>query len=202
MAPATIRVGLITRARSFCSTLSGGTQSQLKKYVDKWVGQSTMKVIITSNEVPNLQDACGVLPTRFIKLELGQSFWGKENIRLRDELTLELPGIANRCLTAYRRLCERGKFIQPEAGLGLERQIAGKVNPYTAFMDEHFVIDATADGPTISGFHETFKRWAEDNGRFDLVRISKNNLIKHIRAIDEWEWLKEWKPHGSVRRYG
>jgi putative DNA primase/helicase len=173
-----------------------------KKYVNKWVGQSTMKVIITPNEVPNLQDTCGVLPSRFIKLEFGQSFWGKEDIRLRDVLTTELPGIANRCLAAYRRLCNRGRFIQPKAGLGLERQIEHKINPYAAFMDEYFVIDATADGPTISGFHETFKRWAEDNGRYDLVRTSKYNLIKHIRAIDEWAWLKEWKPHGSLRRYG
>jgi putative DNA primase/helicase len=174
-----------------------------QKYKSKWVGQSTMKVIITSNEVPNLQDASGVLPSRFIKLDFGQSFWGKEDIRLRDELTTELPGIANRCLAAYRRLCERGKFIQPASGLELERKIEDRISPYAAFMHECVVKDDASEGPTCTGFYAAFKRWCEDNGRIDVLRSTPSQkLITYINRLDEWEWLKSWKPHGSPRRYG
>ena len=75
-----------------------------------------MKVIITSDEVPNLQDAGGVLAWRFIKLEFKESFWGREDVNLRDQLEAELPGIANRCLAAYRRLRRRGQFLSPKVG--------------------------------------------------------------------------------------
>jgi len=36
-----------------------------------------LKVIITSNEVPNLQDAGRVLTSRFIMLDFQQSFFGR-----------------------------------------------------------------------------------------------------------------------------
>jgi hypothetical protein len=44
------------------------TVSVGQKYREAWQGRLAMKVIITSNEVPNLQDAGGVLASRFIKL--------------------------------------------------------------------------------------------------------------------------------------
>jgi putative DNA primase/helicase len=49
-----------------------------QKYKGKWVGQSTMKLIITSNEVPNLQDASGVLPTGSSNLNLVIAFGGRK----------------------------------------------------------------------------------------------------------------------------
>jgi hypothetical protein len=40
------------------------TNSVGRKYKSKWIGQLPTKIVITSNEVPNLRDASGVLPTR------------------------------------------------------------------------------------------------------------------------------------------
>jgi putative DNA primase/helicase len=173
-----------------------------QKYQGAWVGESTMKVIITSNEVPNLQDACGVLPSRFIKLEFKESFYGREDIRLRTHLTAELPGIANRALAAYRRLCARGKFIQPASGLALDAKIQDRINPYSAFMHEHFVRDNAAEGPTYGEFHSLFTEWCEENGRLDVLRSTpRTKLITHINALEEWRWVKMFHPHGERRRY-
>jgi phage/plasmid-associated DNA primase len=114
-----------------CDTISFG-----RKYKSKWISQLPTKVLITSNEVPNLRDASGVQPTRFIKLEFKQSFYGHEDIELRNKLSSELPGIANRCLAALRRLNERGRFIQPTAGRALEQAIENLTNPFAAFMHD------------------------------------------------------------------
>jgi hypothetical protein len=70
-------------------------------------------------------------------------------------------------------------------------------------MHECVVKDDTSEGPTCTGFYAAFKGWCEDNGRIDLLRSTPSQkLITYINRLDEWEWLKSWKPHGSPRRYG
>jgi putative DNA primase/helicase len=161
-------------------------------------------VIITSNEVPNLQDAGGVLASRFIMLDFRESFFGREDIRLRDQLETELSGIANRCLAAYRRLCARGRFIQPASGRALIRKIEEKVSPYVAFMNECFTEDPDGEGEGVRAgfFFEAFQRWCRDNRRPDLIAdVTKSALIQEVNKIDRWAWLKSSKPHGVPRRY-
>jgi putative DNA primase/helicase len=95
-----------------------------------WDGRPTIKIIITSNVVPNLQNAGGVLASRFIKVAFQRSFAGKEDVNLRAKLAAELPGIAVRCLAAYRRLLRRGHFIQPRSAADLEAQINEQANGF------------------------------------------------------------------------
>ena len=82
------------------------------------------------NVVPNLQDAGGVLASRFIKVAFQRSFAGKEDVNLRAKLAAELPGIAVRCLAAYRRLLRRGHFIQLRSAADLEAQINEQANGF------------------------------------------------------------------------
>jgi putative DNA primase/helicase len=173
-----------------------------RKFKEAWQGRLSVKVIITTNELPNLQDAGGVLITRFIMLDFKQSFFGREDVNLRDKLELELPGIANRCLAAYRRLRERGRFIQPEAGRGLVTKIEGKVDPYTAFMRDCFVEDPGGEGVVVADFLKAFGSWCRDNLRHDLMaRTTKSNLIQEVNKIEQWKNLRSVKPHGGKRRY-
>jgi putative DNA primase/helicase len=175
-----------------------------EKYERKpWEGELWIKIYILSNEVPNLQDAGGVLASRFIKLEFKETFWGREDPNLRAKLRAELPGIANRCLAAYRRLCARGGFIQPKAGLELERKIEARVNPITAFMQDCWVKDGQAEGPTVGEFYTAFATWCMMTDReYLLGKTPRQLLIQRINELDEWAWLKSSKPHGKLRRYG
>jgi putative DNA primase/helicase len=173
-----------------------------RKFKGVWEGRLFLKPIITSNEVPNLQDAGGVLVSRFIMLDFQQSFYGREDVTLRDQLERELPGIANRCLAAYRRLCARGRFIQPDTGRKLVQKVEEKISAYVAFMNECFVEDGEGEGVLVGRFFETFQQWCRDNRRPDLIpTTTKSNLIQEINAIDRWSWLKSTKPHGEPRRY-
>lgn len=135
-------------AEMLLKTIGRDTVSLGEKYEKKpYEGELWIKYVILSNEVPNLQDAGGVLQSRFIKLDFKETFWGREDVNLRAKLQAELPGIANRCLAAYRRLSARGRFEQPTAGLELERKIAARVNPFAAFMQDCWVQAEGEAGP-------------------------------------------------------
>lgn len=173
-----------------------------RKFKDAWEGRLFLKLIITSNEVPNLQDAGGVLVSRFIMLDFQQSFFGREDVTLRDQLEAELPGIANRCLAAYRQLCRRGRFIQPASGRELVRKVEDKVSPFAAFMNECFVEDPAGAGILVGAFFEIFQQWCREARRQDLIpTTTKSNLIQEVTRIDRWSWLRSSKPHGEPRRY-
>jgi putative DNA primase/helicase len=142
-----------------------------------WEGFPRMKIVIVSNEIPNLQDASGVLPTRFIKIWFGQNFRGREDRQLRSKLSGELPGIAVRCLAAYRRLRQRGEFIQPKASLEFEQEILETSDPVAAFINECCVV---RDGESVkfSRVFDRFNSWCQETGRKNILfSIKKSHQL-------------------------
>ena len=114
------------------------------------------------NKIPNFNDP--VLPTRFVKLAFEVSFLGREDNQLSERLLSELPGIAVRCLAAYRRACERGRLIQPRSAAALEAKLAKSSDPYTQFMQETFVADPAGTVSCTRVFNQ-FKLWCQRNGK-------------------------------------
>jgi putative DNA primase/helicase len=49
-----------------------------RKWIGAWHGQLRLKLVVISNEVPNLNDSSGVLPSRFVKIRFSVSFYGRE----------------------------------------------------------------------------------------------------------------------------
>jgi phage/plasmid-associated DNA primase len=116
--------------------ISGDLAEIGRKYLDAWKGKPFIKFILISNKVPNFNDE--VLVTRFNVVDFKQSFLNRENPALkRVILPAELPGIANRCLAAYRRLLKRGRFIQAASGLALLSKVKAQVSPWAAFMERY-----------------------------------------------------------------
>jgi putative DNA primase/helicase len=154
-------------------------------------------MILISNEVPNFNDP--ILASRFIKIAFTQSFLGREDKFLKEKLTAELPGIANRCLAAYRRLRERGFFVQPESGLQLERQVAAKSNDFVAFVQDRCVIEAGAE-VRCDQVYTKFKAWCGENGRENLLRhiTTSSHLSRHLRdEVPGLEKLKTYRPRSE-----
>src|SRR5262249_6438659 len=75
-----------------------------RMYKKAWEGELTCKIIITSNDPLNIHDA--ILLTRLVMVDFQQSWLNRSDRDdyLREKLDGELAGIANRCLSAYRRL--------------------------------------------------------------------------------------------------
>jgi putative DNA primase/helicase len=127
--------GIDHKSAQLLLKIIGRDKISFKRKYDRepWEGRPTIKIIITSNVVPNLQDGGGVLASRFIKVAFKRSFSGKEDVNLRGKLAAELPGIAVRCLATYRRLLKRGCFVQPQSAADLEgRSKSGSIRTFNS----------------------------------------------------------------------
>jgi putative DNA primase/helicase len=172
-----------------------------RKYKGPWHGQLRLKLMLISNEVPNLNDAGGVLPSRFVKLRFGVSFFGREDVNLRARLEGELSGIAARCVRAYQRLCERGKLIQPRSAEALEQAVLASSDPFAAMALECFAADAEGSvSKTIA--YNRFEAWCRANGRIDMSRNTPANKFgAKLQALPGFEHISTWRPHGGPRSW-
>jgi putative DNA primase/helicase len=173
-----------------------------RKYKGPWHGQLRLKLMLISNEAPNLNDPGGVLPSRFIKIHFGVSFFGQEDPFLRDKLSAELPGIAAHCVSAYQRLCGRdGGFIQPKSADELDRRVLAASDPFTAMALECFEPDHAATVVKAVAFNR-FEKWCKDNGRLDILRTTPDNRFgTRLREVPGFEQLSDYRPHGAPRQW-
>jgi putative DNA primase/helicase len=100
-----------------------------RKYREPWTGKLASRFLIISNELPRFGDASGAIANRFIVLVMHQSFLGRENTRLTEELTGELTGILSWALDGLDRLTRQGKFSEPQSSKGLHLGVAGSRQP-------------------------------------------------------------------------
>jgi phage/plasmid-associated DNA primase len=135
-----------------------------------------------------------------VKLAFGKSWLGREDIGLAKRLEAEAEGIAVRCVRAYQRLVRRGRFIQPKAGLELERAVGESSDPFSQFAKETFVVDLAGDLSFTSVWIK-FETWCSENGRTDLQKsIVKQNFRKNLRQVPGFEGVGGFRPHGQSRR--
>src|SRR5262245_62658243 len=89
-----------------------------------WQGVLPIKLFLISNKIPNLNDP--ILVSRFVMIAFNVSFADRVGVGMRDKLAVELPGIENRCLKGYRRVCERCWFIEPTCGIEFGGEVASR----------------------------------------------------------------------------
>lgn len=191
--------GISHTAAELMLNITGGDRISVpRKYMDAWVGVLPIKLMLISNEVPNLNDGGGVLPSRFIKLNFTRSFYGNEDIGLQERLRGELSGIAARCVTAYQRLCERGRFIQPKSGEALERKILAASDPFAAMALECFEPDhGSVVIKTVA--YSRFERWCFENRRPDIKATPPDNKFgEKLKGVSGSNTSKEPGAEGPM----
>lgn len=111
-----------------------------------------VRVVIASNGHFNMPDPNGVLPTRLVTLRFDQSFAGRENPEIENELAKELPGILAWAVRGYRRLVEMGGFHELEStreSCEISQEIA---QPLLAFLNEAFTDEHSEDTEICDAF--------------------------------------------------
>jgi putative DNA primase/helicase len=180
--------------------ISGDLTEMGRKYLAAWKGSPFIKFILISNKVPNFNDE--VLVTRFNVLDFKRSFLGRENPALKKTiLPSELPGIANRCLAAYRRLLGRGRFLQAASGLALLSKVKAQVSPWAAFMERYWESDPQGEGTPVRVFSRTFRHWCLETENLELAGTSSSNMIQQIKKQPGWHWLRAYRTGSEPRRY-
>jgi putative DNA primase/helicase len=156
-----------------------------RKHLTTWHGVLRTRFVLTSNELPRLGDYSGALPGRVVLLELERSFFGHEDHKLEAKLLAELPGILAWSLEGWKRLRERGYFVQPKSALGRLQELEELTNPLGAFLAECCQIDHNARSPVQEVF-AAWQAWCRENGREhsgDVQGLSRN-LRTAVPSID------------------
>jgi putative DNA primase/helicase len=122
------------------------------------------RLVLLTNELPNLEDSSGALAGRMVILHLPRSWYGREDPALTGRLLPELPGILLWAIAGWQRLRERGRFLQPESGRELLEELQGLSSPVGQFVDECCRL-AGDQQTTRDDLWICWKGWARDNGK-------------------------------------
>jgi putative DNA primase/helicase len=195
--------GLDHGSRELSLKLTGGDEVSFgRKYTTAWKGIWGGKLAHVSNEVPNYNDP--VLVTRFIKLWFGQSFLDREDIHIPEKLRAEMPGIVQRFVRAYQRLCVRGCFLQPRSG----RRLDGEVRAQSATLIEKFFAEWLVIDPAatvhISVVMLKLQEWARATGNLALLTKIPDSTkltgqLKTIPGLDKLERTGKPKQYVGLR---
>jgi len=142
--------------------------------------QLPTKFLLISNELPRLDDASATIISRMIVLKTTASFFGREDLELEDKLAAELPGILLWAIEGWRRLRERGRFIQPESGKEFINEMIALASPLSAFVEECCVT-----GPNyfvvVNDLYAAYGRWCDENGREHRGTVQR--FGRDLRAV-------------------
>jgi putative DNA primase/helicase len=134
-----------------------------RKYRDAITLRLPTRLLMVTNELPNLKDASGALASRFIVLRTRRSFFGAEDRGLESALIAELPGILNWAIDGYRDLLACGKLTEPESSRAAMQELADLSSPVSAFVEDECRL-----GPGLSVekpiLFEWWRRWCSDHG--------------------------------------
>lgn len=134
-----------------------------RKYKRALQAELDARVLMLSNEMPQLSDNSDAIQSRFMIINLSESFYGREDFHLLDRLRLDLPAIAAWSIEGYRRLRERGGFLEPASSAAARDEWYQENNPLSQFIEDRTAIDAEAK-VEMTVLYDAYKAWAESRG--------------------------------------
>ncbi len=135
-----------------------------RKNMEQVTAKLSTRFMIVSNELPRLQDSSGALTGRMIVLRLTESFYGKEDHSLSERLTSERTGILHWAIDGWKRLRERGYFIQPPSSDELVEQMNELASPIMSFVTDRCDVGDEYSVP-IPDIYANWCDWCKDAGR-------------------------------------
>lgn len=137
-----------------------------------------VRVMILSNEMPQLGDNSKAINERFLILELTETFLGREDTGLKEALMAELPGIALWAVEGYRRLRARGAFHESDKSKRARQDWFEENNPLAQFVDDCCEVKPGMR-VEMAALYEAYKAWAEMRG---MSPMADNALSRRLVA--------------------
>jgi putative DNA primase/helicase len=150
-----------------------------RKFKEPWTGKVPTRFLIMSNELPRFGDASGAIANRFVVLAMTESFLGRENRRLTEELTAELSGILSWSLDGLDRLNRQGKFTEPKSSTDSILALQDLVSPVAAYVRDNCEVGIGYQIPVADLFAD-WRSWCEDNGH---KSTSVQTFGRDLRAV-------------------
>lgn len=151
-----------------------------RKYREPWTGKLPTRFMVISNELPRFGDASGAIARRFVVLACQQSWLGRENPQLTEELLIELPGILGWALDGAERLQRTGHFTEPSSSSDAITTLLDTVSPTSAFVRDRCTAGAGCEC-SVDELYAAWRSWCEDNG-MDRPG-TKQTFGRNLRAV-------------------
>lgn len=126
-----------------------------------------IRLMIATNELPNFIEASDAIASRFLVLNLTQTFYGREDLTLGERVMGELDGIVRWALGGLADLDGLGSFSETKAGREVQQQMILDSAPVRMFVEECCEL-----GPSYrienTDLYDEYRLWAERNGLYVL----------------------------------
>ncbi len=122
------------------------------------------RFMVLSNELPRFTDASGTIVSRFIFLRTTKSFLGNEDRMLKEKIKAELPGILLWSIGGWKRLNERGHFLQPDSCLEHLAEMHNMASPISQFVREFCIVES-AEVVEKELLFKAWESWCQKHGR-------------------------------------
>lgn len=123
-----------------------------------------IRFVVVTNDVPDLTDNSGALLSRVVPIHFKNSFVGRENHNLINELLLEKSGILQWAIEGWKRLSDRGYFVPPASSEQLASSMRETFSPIKEFLEDCCRVGPDEKVPS-SAAYAAWSRWCEDQGR-------------------------------------
>jgi putative DNA primase/helicase len=134
-----------------------------RKHLKDWTGRLPTRIVMSSNELPHLDDPSGAMASRFVILVLRESFIGREDLELESKLAPEMPAILRWAIEGRGRLLARGRFVQPASGAASVEQMAELSSSVAKFVRECCAIGPEQRAPK-DALYQAWRTWCATNG--------------------------------------
>lgn len=162
-------------------SISGeGALSVDRKHRETVTVKLPTRFMIISNELPRLTDSSGALAGRLILLQFTRSFYGREDHGLEGKILPELPGILLWAIEGWKRLRDRGFFVQPDSGKDLVTDMEDIASPVGAFLRDRCTLGAGLQ-IQVSDLYAAWKAWCEEKGRQNVG--TEQDFGRDLRAV-------------------
>jgi putative DNA primase/helicase len=159
-------------------SISGEDQVSIdRKYKEAFLGRLPTRLVICSNELPQLQDTTGALPNRYLILPMTKSHLGSEDRDLEADILKELPGIVWWAVMGFKLLTEEGRFNQTRSGAERLKVLQELCSPIVAFINERYDITGIeSDMIPADDMQREWISWCSDTGHHagSTHKFSKN----------------------------
>lgn len=122
------------------------------------------RFVLLTNPIPKLPDSAGAITGRLLVMRLTESFFGREDTELEAKLYRELPGILNWSIDGWRRLRERGRFVQPESAGDVIDDLESLSSPVSAFVRDCCQIGQDHQ-IWVDDLYAAWVKWCDREGR-------------------------------------
>jgi len=135
-----------------------------RKHLTSLTMKLPVRFMFLTNELPRLADVSGALAGRFMILRFSESYFGREDIGLTDKLCHELPGILNWAIDGWKRLRERGRFIQPDSVSEVVNDMESLGSPAGAFVRDYCQLGEGRQ-VGVDVIYRAWRLWCSDQGQ-------------------------------------